>query len=284
LKYNELGQLEVRIASENSRKVLGYGPEQLFELPSFLDVLTHNTRQEIIARIHQALTDVDGTEEETRLDIFPMAFTFPFEPEIRLWCAIHRAPGPEGLVICEFEEYSDSFFLKDLGAGTSLPVKQHPHIGVDVSPEELAKSTTSTSKPLPVLEIARQTENKQFSALDIFHSMNQAEKQIAACKSLESVYEVVVGIISELTGFHRVMLYRFDSQMNGCIEAELHDIQASPDVFRGKSAGSVPCRYLLTHAQVFISQLPIFRNKLTFCTKSIACDYFMIVTQRRLDW
>jgi light-regulated signal transduction histidine kinase (bacteriophytochrome) len=78
--------------------------------------------------------------------------------------------------------------------------------------------------------------------------MNQAEKQIAACKSLESVYGVVVGIISELTGFHRVMLYRFDSQMNGCIEAELHDIQASPDVFRGKSAKSAPCCYLLTHA------------------------------------
>ena len=54
--------------------------------------------------------------------------------------------------------------------------------------------------------------------------MNQAEKQIAACKSLESVYGVVVGIISELTGFYRVMLSRFDSQMNGCIEAELHDI------------------------------------------------------------
>jgi light-regulated signal transduction histidine kinase (bacteriophytochrome) len=78
--------------------------------------------------------------------------------------------------------------------------------------------------------------------------MKQAEKQIAACKSLGSVFEVVVGIVSELTGFHRVMLCRFDSLMNGCIEAELHDIQASPDVFRGKSAEFVPCLYLLTHS------------------------------------
>lgn len=236
LKYNDLGQLEVRIASENSRKVLGYGPEQLFELPCFLDVLTSDTRQEMIARVHHVLADVNGTEEETRLDVFQMAFTFPFEPEIRLWCAIHRAPGPKGLVVCEFEEYSDSFYLKD-----DLPVKTPPQMGVDVSPEELAKSTTSNSKPLPVLDIARKKNNKQFSSLDIFYAMNQAEKQIAACKSLETVFEVVVGIISELTGIHRVMFYRFDAQMNGCIEAELHDIQASPDVFRGKSNESVSC-------------------------------------------
>jgi light-regulated signal transduction histidine kinase (bacteriophytochrome) len=248
LKYNELGQLEVRVASDNSRKILGYGPEQLFELPSFLDVLSGNTRQEIIVRIDQVLANVNGTEDETRLDVFPMSLNFPFEPEIRLWCAIHREPGPKGLVICEFEEYSDSFYFKDMSTATSVPAKQPPHAGVDVLPEELVKSTTSASKPLPVLEIARRTENKQFSALDIFYSMNQAEKQIAACKSLESVYGVVVGIISELTGFHRVMLYRFDSQMNGCIEAELHDIRASPDVFRGKSAESAPCRYLLTLA------------------------------------
>lgn len=45
LKYNSRGDLQVRIASENSRRILGYGVEQLFALPSFLDVLQHETRQ-----------------------------------------------------------------------------------------------------------------------------------------------------------------------------------------------------------------------------------------------
>lgn len=50
MKYNE-GSLEVRIASENTRKVLGYGPEQLFALPSFLDVLKDNVRDELVGTL-----------------------------------------------------------------------------------------------------------------------------------------------------------------------------------------------------------------------------------------
>lgn len=234
LKYDQRGQLEVRIASENSRKILGYGPEQLFSMNSFLDILGHSTRQELVARIDYLLNDFDAEQEETSLDVFPMSITFPFEPEIRLWCAIHLAPSPKGLIICEFEEYVDTFYIKDIDSSKSLPVKQPPHVGVDVSLEEWEKSTRSASKPLPVLNIARQRKNREFSSLDIFNAMTQAEKQIAACKSLDRIYEVIVGVISELTGLHRVMFYRFDSQMNGCIEAELLHPQASPDIFRGK--------------------------------------------------
>jgi len=53
LKYSDNGSLEVRVASENCRKVLGYGPEQLFALSSFLDVLKHDDRDEMVARINQ---------------------------------------------------------------------------------------------------------------------------------------------------------------------------------------------------------------------------------------
>lgn len=52
LKYAEDGSLEVRVASENSRRVLGYGPEQLFALASFLDVLKPDDRDEIVCRIN----------------------------------------------------------------------------------------------------------------------------------------------------------------------------------------------------------------------------------------
>lgn len=235
LRYSNDGHLEVRVASENCRKILGYGPEQLFALPSFLDVLRQDTREEITARINHALRNVHSTEKETHLDVFQLILTFPFEPEIRLWCAVHLAPSPEGMVICEFEEYSDAFYLKDIGAAGVLPTTPVPNMGFGVSPEELEKSTTRLSKTLPVLEIARKKRNKEFSALDLFNAMTQAQKQIEACKSLQSIFEVVVGIISELTGFHRVMFYRFDPQKNGLVEAELLNHQASPDVFRGKS-------------------------------------------------
>jgi len=235
LKYSEDGSLEVRVASENSRKVLGYGPEQLFALSSFLDVLKPEVRDEMVARVDHILETVDAIKEETRLDVFRMILTFPYEPDLRLWCALHLAPNSDGVVVCEFEEYSDAFYLRDASVAGVLPVKPISTATSDITPEEYEKSTTSGSKPLPVLEVARKRGNQEFSSLDIFNAMTQAQKQISDCTSVETVMDTVVGLISELTGFHRVMLYRFDSQKNGSVEAELVNPQASTDIFRGKS-------------------------------------------------
>jgi light-regulated signal transduction histidine kinase (bacteriophytochrome) len=235
LKYNDGGQLEVRIASENSRKILGYGPEQLFVLPSFLDVLKHDVRDEMVARIKHALSTPDAMKEETRLDVFQMIFTFPYEPDLRLWCAIHLASSPEGVVICEFEEYANAFCRKDVGAAKIMPATPVSLEDLEISPEEWEKSTTSASKPLPVIEISRRKHNKEFSSLDLFNAMSQAQQQLSSCRSIQTLLEVAVGIISELTGFHRVMAYRFDSQKNGCIDAEILNPHACTDIFRGKS-------------------------------------------------
>lgn len=235
LRYSEDGHLEVRIASENTRRILGYGPEQLFALTSFLDILSLDVRDELVARVGYALANKNDMKDETRLDVFQMAIQFPYEPETRLWCAIHLPPKSKGLVICEFEGYSDAFYLKDVGTAKVLPVIPVRSTGFDVSPAEFKKSTTSTSKPLPVIEIARQRRQKEFSSLDIFNAMTQTQKQLLSATSVQENFEVTVGIIAELTGFHRVMFYRFDAQKNGCIEAELLNPQASSDIYRGKS-------------------------------------------------
>ncbi|KAF8850904.1 hypothetical protein BDZ45DRAFT_167668 [Acephala macrosclerotiorum] len=53
------------------------------------------------------------------------------------------------MVVCEFEEHFDDFYLKDLRAARSLPDLPVPSMGFESSPEELKKSTTSASKSLP---------------------------------------------------------------------------------------------------------------------------------------
>ncbi|KAI6711872.1 hypothetical protein JHW43_005587 [Diplocarpon mali] len=231
LQYNDIGDLEVQIASENTRKIVGYGPEQLFALTSFLDVLQDDVRDEMVARVNHTLHDSTATDQETRLDIFKVILKFPFEPDIRLWCAMHLASEPEGLVICEFEEYLDAFMLRDIRAAVSLP--ETPMSTMEVTPEELARSTTSKSRPLPVINVARQRKHKEFSSVDLFNALSQAQRQISWCTSVQNVLDVVVGIVAELTGFHRVMVYRFDSHKNGCVEAELVNPQASTDVWLG---------------------------------------------------
>lgn len=233
LKYDDHGRLEVRIASENTRKILGYGPEQLFELDSFLDILKQDFHDEFVARVNHALGDVEAIGEETRLDVLQMVLTFPYEPDLFLWCAIHLAPYPERMVICEFEEYDNAAYLSNIDAARIVPLQPFSLMDADVSREDFAKSTTTKSQPLPVFQIARKRENKEFSSFDLFNAMGQAEKQISKCQNIQPLLDVVVGIIAELTGFHRVMFYRFDSQMNGCVDAELLNPQASRDIFRG---------------------------------------------------
>ena len=93
-------------------------------------------------------------------------------------------------------------------------------------------------------------------AMEIFNGMIQAQQQLASAKSVQNILDIVVGLISELTSFHRVMFYRFDSQKNDCVDAELVNPQASEDLFRGKSL----CSSSLVFVNLFLgAQFPGFR-------------------------
>lgn len=234
LKLNRTGDLEVRITSENSRKVLGYGPEQLFALGSFYDVLEEAGRKELSIQIDHCLAS--GKSKNTysaTFNFFQMTLTFPYEPDCKLWCSLHLAPNNDGLIICEFEEYSENFLLKDVDATRAAPLTQHRSSNEEVDPVEYRKSTTRYSKPIVPLSIARQREDKMFSSLDIFSCMNQIQSQLSACQDIQQLQDVLVGLVSEMTGFHRVMSYRFDSKHNGCVEGEFLNPLASADIFRG---------------------------------------------------
>ena len=185
------------------------------------------------ARVTHALNNPAKPSEDTQLDIFNISITWHDGSQIRLWGAIH-ALGPEGLAICEFEEYSDVFALKDPEGAKLLPKTPVPAVDMDISPEDRQKSTTSGSTPLRALRMARWRQQSGFFSMDIFNAMTQAQQQLADSTTVQQVLDVVVGIVSELTNFHRVMLYRFDELMNGSVDAELVHPEANNDLFRGK--------------------------------------------------
>lgn len=112
-------------------------------------------------------------KEETQLDIFRMVIGFPYEPDVELWCALHLCPNAEGLLICEFEKYVDSFYTKDILAAKKLPAMMPIQTSSELSAEDFKKSTTSASKPLQVLEVARKRDDAHFSSMDIFKAMTQ---------------------------------------------------------------------------------------------------------------
>ncbi|KHJ35984.1 putative histidine kinase-group viii protein [Erysiphe necator] len=234
LRYCPTGDLEVRIASENSRKILGYGPEQLFALGSFLDILEGHSRDEMIVHLEHCIqTDRRSNTAVTRPDFFHITLKFPYEPDCSLWCTMYLLPNTEDLVICEFEDYSENYYMKDVDAAKSLPQVPHSVNDTDASPDDFRKSTTRLSKPLSPLTIAQHRKDKMFSSLDIFCCLGQIQEQIIECRDIQQVQDVIVGLVSEVTGFHRVMSYRFDQRYNGCVEAEIVNPQASTDIYRG---------------------------------------------------
>jgi hypothetical protein len=231
--------LEVRIASENSRMLLGYGPEQLFRLESFFNVVDYETGEDLLGRIQDALSQRSGNTdndmvEDTQLDVFPTTIIVSSGTRTELWCALHIANGSQDLVILEFEPYSKNFCMPEADYEKTLPATPVHTVDIEVQPEEKQNSTTPKSLPLRVMEIARRKKQYGVSSMDIFNASTQAQQQLASAKSVQQLLEIVVGIVAELTGFHRVMFYRFDSQNNGCVDAELVNPLASKDLYRGK--------------------------------------------------
>jgi light-regulated signal transduction histidine kinase (bacteriophytochrome) len=240
LRYNEQNDLEVRIASENSLGLLERTPHQLFELKTFVDIFDPSSREDVVSRIQDAIKKVTKSEErdsamQTQLEIIHTIITTPHGLQKQLWCAIHVSFGTQDLVVCEFEEYSPKFYLGDMYLKSTLPEHPVSTVDMELDPEEQRKSFTRQNRPLRVLEIARRRKNNDVPSMDVFGAMTDAQSQLANCKSVQEILEVIVGIVSELTGFHRVMFYRFDSMNNGCVDAEYVDPKASEDLFRGKS-------------------------------------------------
>ncbi|VDB85582.1 unnamed protein product [Peniophora sp. CBMAI 1063] len=123
--------------------------------------------------------------------------------------------------------------------------------GWQPSAEEILESTTNHAKALPALERIRQMSRAPATPgparrggrrarrgggvgmMDVFAVMAQINEQLGAAADLEGFLRVVVGIIKDLTQFHRVLVYQFDENWNGQTVAELVDWTMTHDLYRG---------------------------------------------------
>lgn len=60
-----------------------------------------------------------------------------------------------------------------------------------------------------------------------------SKEQLSSALDLDTFLKVAVGILKELTGFHRVMIYQFDENWNGLVVTELVDSSATTDLYKG---------------------------------------------------
>ena len=225
------GKLSVRVASENSAKIIGYSPQQLFQLTNFLDIFTEEQSDNLLDHL-DFIRDEDAADVVANgPEVFMISVRPPQHRTRKLWCAMHVSDSDRDLVICEFEVEDDQVNPL-VPAGAETPEPPEDTLGSEPTPEELLESTTNHSKPLRVLRSARKKRGEA-AAMEVFNIMSQVQEQMANAPNLPAFLKILIGVVKELTGFHRVMIYQFDQAWNGRVVAELVDPRATKDLYKG---------------------------------------------------
>ncbi|KAL7910800.1 hypothetical protein GGI35DRAFT_324848 [Trichoderma velutinum] len=231
MREEDEGQFVVRYVSENSRKLLGYTPQQLFRLESFLSILTEEQQDNLLDHI-DFIRDEDADPAANGPEVFSISIRPRKERKsAKLWCAMHINPAHPDLIICEFEKDDDEEHpLRPPEEKNELT----PTDTLNGNPtlEQIEESTEILSKPLRVLRSARKKRGDQ-GAMQVFDIMSQVQEQLSSAPNLDIFLKVLIGIVKELTGFHRVMIYQFDASWNGKVVAELVDASKTTDLYKG---------------------------------------------------
>lgn len=225
------GRFVVKIVSENSRRMIGYTPKQLFALDSFTDILSEEQADNLVDHV-DFIRDDDADIATNGPEVFTISVRTPHRKMVKLWCAMHINDKNNGLIICEFELEDDRLY--PLVPPSDMRTPDIPEDTLNSMPthEEFLESTHNSSKPLRVLRSARKRKGEA-AAMEVFNIMSQVQEQLAAAPNLEQFLKVLVGVVKELTGFHRVMIYQFDQTWGGRVVTELVDPRSTKDLYKG---------------------------------------------------
>ncbi|RKF64783.1 Phytochrome-like protein cph1 [Erysiphe neolycopersici] len=231
LKETPIGKLEIRIVSENSAKIIGYTPPELFQLDCFTDIFTHKYSDILFDNI-KLTRDLNTSDYGP--EVFTLSIKLPSSKKKEnqiLWCAMHIHPSQSDLIVCEFELDNDS--INPLFSEDNI-FSELPEDTLNSFPNEsdFAESTIPGNKPLRINRISRK-HGRENSAIDMSYTISQVLEQLTAAPDSDSFCKILAGIVKELTGFHRVMIYQFDASYNGRVVSEVVDPRVTHDLYRG---------------------------------------------------
>ena len=230
LHEEDSGKLSVKIASENSKGLIGYTPSELFALDNFCDILSEEQAANLLDHV-DFVRDAEADPAVNGPEVFTLGIRSPRGKVTKMWCAMHVNEKNADLIICEFE-LEDDHLNPLVHVGDATPEPPEDTLQSNPTAEELAESTMVSSKPLRVLRNARRRKGEA-AVMEVFNIMSQVQEQLANAPNLEMFLKVLVGVIKELTGFHRVMIYQFDQAWNGRVVTELVDPRATKDLYKG---------------------------------------------------
>lgn len=230
LTEEEPGRFVVRLASENSGEFIGYTPAQLFGLRNITEILSEEQQDNLQTHIDSIRDDVDNVTLNGP-EIFNTSITNPAGERVKLWCGTHINPSRPDLIVCEFEREDDPDYplTPDSSSNSNRPTNTLISMPTE---EGVVKSTRTTTKPLRVPHGARLGKSTS-NPMQIFDSLGKIQDQLAEATSIDGLLRTLVGIVKELTTYHRVMVYQFDSSYNGKVVTELVDAGHSEELYYG---------------------------------------------------
>lgn len=230
LREETNGKFTVCIVSENCEQVIGYSVKQLFRLHSFMDIFTEDQTDNFMDHI-DFIRDDDADPAINGPEVFSLSLRRPDGRNIKMWCGLHIPSSHEDLIVCEFELEDDRDHpLRP--PDDVIPPAPEDTLYQNPTIEEFTESTEVNSKPLRMLRNARKKRGEA-GAMQVFDIMSQVQDQLASAPNLDKFLKILVGIVKELTGFHRVMIYQFDASFNGKVVTELVDPMHTRDLYKG---------------------------------------------------
>lgn len=212
------GRFVFRIASENSERMIGYTPQELFALDSFTDILAAEETENLFEHL-QLVQDQNAHIAVHGPELFMLTILSATRQEQQLWCAMHISPGQPNLFICEFERKDDleNPLVQQPDAGEG-PTNGTGHDRPPASPAGLPHKIV---KPLRSLWNRNTRNNKAvFDDMGVLNIMDELQGLFATVSTLGELLEVLASVIEQITGFPRVMIYQFDKAWNGQVVTE----------------------------------------------------------------
>lgn len=194
-------------------------------LNDFCELLSEEQTEEFYENVEFVRGDTKRDPE-----VFSLHIIAPDATVIKLWCALSVHRTNKDMILCEFELEEDVKFPTMSSVDT--PCAPADTLGSNPTAEEISASTEVVSRPLRILRRAKQTRG-EIAALNVYRMTSQIQEQFGAAVSMDHLLKVIVGVVKEVTRFHRVLIYQFDSSWNGKVVAELVDMTKTKDLYMG---------------------------------------------------
>lgn len=206
---NAEDKLTFQVVSENTESLCRYPPHQLLGL-DLLQIIAPSQRTTFQIKAIEVKLRFLHTHASSEPEVLPLDLLDPLGRPRSMWCALHFVGPPHNLLICEFEP--------------GWTANMHQHIS-DLPPEPVntldrqapdpCDSFESKSEPLNLSSDASSAFRGEGFTMDAIHIMSRIQQQLSAQTKVQALLDVIIGLIKELTGYHRIMAYRFDEDFNG---------------------------------------------------------------------